>query len=110
MRRIRALLAAGLDPPMHSTLLQEEIEQAPFCFMSQQATAKFGEDREIKARIGQFQTSHLFPINAGAHGIGGLPVCESLPILHEGDQGQSPWSLGWLPTARKQILEIFILG
>jgi len=56
MRRIRALLAAGLDPPMHLTLLQEEIEQAPFCFMSQQATAKFGEDREIKARIGQFQT------------------------------------------------------
>jgi len=40
---------------MPSTLLQEEIEQAPFCFMSQQATAKFGEDREIKARIGQFQ-------------------------------------------------------
>jgi hypothetical protein len=45
MRRLRALLAAGLNPPMHSTLVQEEIEQAPFCFMSQQATAKFGEDR-----------------------------------------------------------------
>jgi hypothetical protein len=56
MRRIGALLASCLDPATLTEKLQQLIEQAAFGSMSEQAPPKFGEHREIKARIGQLQT------------------------------------------------------
>jgi hypothetical protein len=75
----------------------------------EEPTAKFGEHGEIKACIGQLQAEYILPIDAGAHGIGSLPIRESLSVLHDADQGQTPWGLGWLPTAHKEILKIVIL-
>ena len=63
---------------------------------------------EIKATISYFQAENILPIDAGTHRISGLPICESLAILHDGDQGQTPWSLGTLTTTGKQISKILI--
>jgi len=55
MRRIRALLAAGLDPATFTAEVQQLIEEAAFCSVGQQPFPKFREDREVKPRVGQLQ-------------------------------------------------------
>jgi hypothetical protein len=41
---------------------------------SEQASAKLGEHRKIKAGIGQFEIEGVFPIDAFSHALGGLPI------------------------------------
>ena len=55
LRRIGALLAWRLDPATFPKLLQQAIEQPTLSSMGEQTTSKFGEHREVKATIGQFQ-------------------------------------------------------
>src|SRR5215472_3816961 len=102
-------LPLALPPATLPTLLQPEIAQATLRSVRQEPTAKFAEHGAIKAAIGQLQAKYILPIDAGAHGIGRLPIGESLSVLHDGDQGQPPWGLGWLPTAQKELGKIVIL-
>ena len=63
---------------------------------------------EIKAAIRCFQAENRLPIDAGPHRESLLPIGESEAIVHESDQGETPWSLGSLPTTGKQISKILI--
>jgi hypothetical protein len=102
-------LPRALPPTTLTAQGEQLIEQASFGSMSEQTTAKFGKHREIKAGIGQVQAEDILPVNAGAHGESLLSVCQSLPILHDGNQGKTPRRFGWLPTRGKQISKLFIL-
>ena len=73
--------------------------------MGHQATAEFTEDGGIKAGIGQLQGERVFPINAPAHGLGGLPVAEAFLKLKHRHQRQAPGGLRWLTMRWIQIGE-----
>ena len=104
-----SLLAAGFDPTAFPARREQEIQQTTLRSVREEPTAQFGEHGAIKAGIAQLQAEYLLPIDAGAHGHGSLPIRASLSVLHDGDQGQTPRGLGWLPTAQKEILKIVIL-
>jgi hypothetical protein len=72
-----ALLAARLDPATFPKLLQQAIEQTTLGSMGEQTTSKFGEHREVKAAIGQFQASYVLPVNPCVHGESLLSVGQS---------------------------------
>jgi len=77
--------------------------------MGEQATSKFGKQREVKTAIGQFQASHILPVNPCAHRESLLPVGQSFGILHERDQRKTPRNLGGLAAALKHVTKILIL-
>jgi hypothetical protein len=65
--------------------------------------------RSIKAGIAEFEPERILPIDAAAHGIGGLPIGKPFSKLHDGDQGQTPRGFCWLSGVRKQVREAFVL-
>src|SRR5260370_34484630 len=74
MRGVGSLFASPFDPASLPKLRNEQIEETTFSSMSQQATAKFTQDREVKARIGQVQAESILDIDPRAHRISGLSV------------------------------------
>jgi len=109
MGGISALPPTGFEPPTRAKLLQQKIEQTSLGSMSQQAAPKFGEDRKVKPRGGEFQAYSILPVNPRADGIRGLPVGQAFRILEDGDQSQTPRRLGWLTTGGKEIEKIVVL-
>ena len=53
--------------------------------------AELGQDAEMEAGVGQLEAERVFPVDAGAHRIGGLAVAEVLQELQDRDQGKPPW-------------------
>jgi hypothetical protein len=47
-----------------------------------EACAELAQNRGVKARIGQFQGEYIFPVDAAAHGVGGLTIGEAFSKLH----------------------------
>lgn len=109
MGGIGALLATGFEPAPLLTHLQEPIQQQGLRALIHQTHPKFGQQREVKAWISQFQPQAVFPINTLAHGIGGLAVREILPILQHRDHCQSPGRIGGLPFHWVEHLKLLVL-
>src|SRR5258708_15822361 len=102
-------LPRALPPATFPKLLQQAIKAPTLGSMGEQATSKFGKQREVKTAIGQFQASHTLPVNPCAHRESLLPVGQSFGILHEGDERKTPRNLGGLAAALKQVTKILIL-
>ena len=70
---------------------------------SEEPFAKVAEDREMEARIGQFEAKGVFPIQVPAHRIRSLPVGEARNELKHANQGEPPGGqCGWT-EGREQI-------
>src|ERR1700741_1749432 len=79
------------------------------CLPSHQASAELRQHTEMEARIRQLELECVFPINAGAHGIGGLAVTQMLQKLENSHQGQPPWRKARLASLGIKRFEIFVL-
>jgi hypothetical protein len=73
-----ALLAACLDQTPVLEALQHGIQQQGLGPAGDQASAELREPAEVKAGVGQLEAEGVLPVDAGAHGVGGLPVTEGL--------------------------------
>src|SRR6266487_947925 len=108
MGRIGTLASASLQPAFLPKQREHFRKQELFCMVFNQTSTKFGEDRGVKARIGEIQTQEIFPIDPSSYCICGLPIREVLYTLHDRNQGESPWSFGWLPFPGKDLRKILI--
>ena len=82
MGRIRAL--ARLDQAAQAN--EQGVEQLSFRLALDQSGAEFAEHGVIEAGVGQRQAQRKLPIDAAAHGIGGLTVGQALQELQGRDQ------------------------
>ena len=73
-----------------------------------QTSAEFGKHRGIKSRIGEFQPKEILPIESSTDRVRSLLIGKVLHKLHDGNEGQSPWSQGRLAFLRKQRHKILI--
>ena len=92
MRAVGALLAADLEQTTLLEPFKHFVQQQMFCLPSHQTCAELRQYTEVEAWIRQLEPERVFPVNAGAHGIGGLAVTQMLQKLENSHQGQSPWS------------------
>ena len=74
-----------------------------------QARAELREDREVEARVGQFEPEGVLPVDPTAHRVGGLAVGEALFELHHGDESEPPGALGGSALRREERSEARIL-
>jgi hypothetical protein len=88
----RCLLAAGLDEAARLEALQHGVQQQGLGPARDEAGAELGEPAEVKAGVGQLEPERVFPVDAGAHGVGGLAVAEVLQELEHRHKRQSPRS------------------
>ena len=75
----------SLPPAPLLAPLQKPIQQQRLRPLIHQTQASFGQQREVKAGIGQFSSQAVFPINARTLRISGLSICQTLGILQHGD-------------------------
>jgi hypothetical protein len=106
---VGALLAAGPDQAAVLEPLEHLVKQQLFRPARHQAGAKLRQDTEVEPRVGQLEPERVFPINAGAHGVGGLTVAELFEKLQDRHQGQPPRCQARLAAARIQRAEIRVL-
>jgi len=69
---------------------------------------ELAQDRVIESSVSQLKAEQIFPVDAAAHGVGGLPVSQSFNVLKDCGQCQSEWRLGRFSFLRKQLREILI--
>ena len=74
-----------------------------------QPRAEVAEDGEVEADVRELQPEQVFPGQAVAHGVGGLPVAQPLGKLEDRDQRQAPGRLGRAPLRGKQRSEARII-
>src|SRR5205823_13323687 len=98
MGRVGALLASCFEPASCSQLLQHDLEGALLGSMGKPPAAKFAQDREVKARIGQIQAERILDINPRANRISSLSVSESFGVLDHRHQPQTPRCFGSLSS------------
>jgi len=55
-----------------------------------EAGAELAEHAEVKAGVGELEPEGIFPVDAGAHSLGGLPITEVLQELEHRHKRQSP--------------------
>ncbi len=106
---VRALRAACFQQLPGAKQFQQRFEQQQLGRAGHQAGAKLAEHAVIEARVGQLQPQQILPVEATAHGVGGLAVREMLGKLQQDDSGQPPGSFGGLPPLGIQGGKRFIL-
>src|SRR5438034_5404996 len=89
MSGVGSLPTSSLQKTTLLEQLQHEIEQPLLSSTTYQPAPKFTEDGEVKAWVGKFKTEHVFPVNAGANSVGGLPISKLFNELHYGNEGQT---------------------
>jgi len=67
-------MPARFEQPVGFELVQHRLKEQLLGMPSQQASAKFAQDGEIKTGMAEFQIQGVFPVNANAHGFCGLPI------------------------------------
>jgi len=90
MRAVGALLASCLDQAVCLEAFKHPVQQKVLRPVSNKARAELRQHTETKARIGQLEPKRVLPVNAGAHGIGSLPVAQVLQELKHHDPRQAP--------------------
>src|SRR5262245_55428987 len=106
--RVGALPAAGFEPTPLAAAVQNGVQQPLFGAAADQACAELTEYREVEAGVRQFQAEGIFPIEAGADGIGRLPVGQVLDELKDGDQGEPPGGLNGSAAAGVEGGEVLV--
>jgi hypothetical protein len=74
MGGVGTLPAPGVQQLQVTAQHQKGVEQLLFRASSHQAAAEFAQNRGIEARVGQFQSQKVLPIDAAADRIGRPPV------------------------------------
>jgi hypothetical protein len=97
MSRIGSLSSSRFNNPQLYETSEKIIQEQSFGIPGNQARAKFTEHRMIKARIIEFQTQHVFPVNASTDGVGRLTIGKPFGKLHNADQGEARWRFRRLP-------------
>src|SRR5437868_730078 len=109
MCRVRSLSSSLFEPPSLFAQRQHCLQEAFFSSQCHQACAKLAQNGVVKSCIGQFQAQAILPIEPTAYGISGLAISQILHKLEDGNQGQTPRSIGWLSATRIQISKQLIL-
>lgn len=73
------------------------------------AGAELGEYAEVEARVGQLEAERVFPVDAGAHGVGGLPIAEVFEKLQDRDQSEPPRRQAGLTSGEIEVAEVLVL-
>jgi hypothetical protein len=63
----------------------------------------------VEAGVGQLEPERVLPVDAGTHGVGGLPIAQVLEELENGDQGQPPRREAGLAPGGVELAEILVL-
>jgi hypothetical protein len=71
---VGTLAASGAQQLVLPTQDQKRIEEMLFQASCHQATAELAQNRGIEARVGQFQSQKVLPIDAAADRIGRPPI------------------------------------
>jgi hypothetical protein len=74
--------------------VQNGVQQPLLGGPADQTCAELTEYGEAEAGVRQFQAEGVFPVDAGADGIGRLPVGQVLEELKDSDQREPPGGLG----------------
>ena len=90
MGGVRPLPTPRLDELAIAAPREQGLEEQRLRRPSDQAGAKFTEDRAIKSRIRQLPAEDVFPIETTAHGVGRLAIGEAFGTWQERDQCQPP--------------------
>jgi len=109
MGRVGAWRPTGLEEPQRATPLQELVQQQRFGTACQQSVPKFTQDRKVEARLRQFETQQILPVDARADGLRGLAIGEVLPKRHDRHQRQPPRGQAWWAPRREQGRKVVIL-
>ena len=109
MGGVGPLAPARSEQLPYPEVIQERLEQQQLRRPGDEAGAEFREDRGVEAGIVHLLTQQILPVDAAAHGIGGLPVREPFHELQEEHHRQPPRSQRGLTTARKQRGELLVL-
>ena len=63
----------------------------------------------MKARVGQLEPERVLPVDAGAHGVGSLPITEVLQELEHRHKRQSPRGQAGLAPGGVEAVEVLVL-
>jgi hypothetical protein len=74
-----------------------------------EAGAELGENAEVETGVGQLEAEGVFPVDAGAHGVGGLPITEVLQELEHRHKSQPPRGQAGLAPGGVETAEILVL-
>ena len=105
---VGALAAARLDQAACLEMHEHPVEQQILGMASQQAPPELGEHAEVKAGVVKLEPQSVLPVDARAHGVGGLPVAHVLEKLQHRDECQSPGCQRRLPATWIQSSEILV--
>ena len=105
---VGALLAARLDQATCLEALEHPIRHQVLRPAPNETGTEFGEHAEMEAGIGQLEAERVLPVDAGAYGIGGLPITEVLEELEDRDQGQTPRCQGGLAPGGVEVAEVLV--
>ena len=108
MGRIRPLPSLRFHQSQFAALAEKPLQQLHFGPARDEPCAKFAEHRKVEARIVKLKPQQIFPIDAGAHGFGGLAVREVLAELEEGDERQEPGRKRRLAAGREERGKILV--
>ena len=109
MSTVGSLFAPGFEPATLSSQCQEGLKEALLRSVLQQTCPKLGEQGEVKALIGEFESHGVLPVDATAHGFCGLAVREVLSKLEDADECPSPGSFGGLSLRWEQVGKLRVL-
>ena len=108
MRRVGALLTSLFEPAALPTVLKQHLQEEFFLVARKLASAKLAEHRKVDARIPEFETEDVLPVDATAHRFNSLSVRVVLHILHDTDQRQAPRGFGERSQVRIDFHKQFI--
>src|SRR5689334_8619894 len=83
---VSSLATVCFEQPVLAELLQEQVQQQPLSTIINQPTAELAEHRVIEARILEFQTQGILPINSNTDSIRCMAVRKILNELKDCDQ------------------------
>jgi hypothetical protein len=109
VRRVGTLFAARLEEAASLAFFEQLLQQRMLGPALQQPRAELAQNGEVEAGVFEFQAEGVLPVDARAHGVGGLPVREALGELHHAHQDQPPRGQGRLPAPREEAGEVLVL-
>jgi hypothetical protein len=108
MGRIRPLPSPRFQHPRLSALPEKTLQQLHFGLACNEARAKLAEYGKVEAGIRKLKPQQIFPIDASAHGFGGLAVRETFAKLENSDECQTPRWECRLAAGRKECRKIIV--
>jgi hypothetical protein len=88
--------------------LEDGVEEPALRAVREEPSAKLTQNGVVEAHICEVEGKQVLPVNAGADGVGRLPVGERFHELQEGHEGKSAGCLGRASAHREQVGEVTI--